>query len=300
MTKKRGLGKGLAALLGEEASGALLARQENANGVAENDWSNGGAILQLAITRLVPNPYQPRKAFDEQALAALADSIAAHGIIQPIAVRAVGDYYEIIAGERRFRAAKRAGLEVVPVVIHEVDDADSAAFALIENIQREDLNAIEKAKGISQLVDKFSLTHAECAKLLGQSRASISNTLRLLTLSEVVQQAIVDHQIEMGHARALISVDNATQQQLLKQITLNGLSVRETEGLVKQYQSVDDKKPRAQKPDEVKYLETELSKQLDCRVSIRKHQTAGGKVTLNCSDEESFNRLIKKIKSAKK
>ncbi len=279
--KKRGLGKGLEALLGSEAvvdSVAVPAQM-------------------VALSQLSPNPYQPRKHFDEAAVTALADSIGQHGVIQPLAVREKGGRYEIIAGERRFRAAQLAGLEEVPVMVHKVSDSQSAIFALIENMQREDLNVIEKAKGISSLIKQFGLTHEACGKMLGQSRSAVSNTLRLLELGEEVQQALIDKAIDMGHARALLGVDKAMQYELLQQIRLKGLAVRETEALVREAQNQESATmpQRAKKKPEVKQLETRLSEFLQTKVNISQQTAGNGKITLSFSDEAMLKQLTDRL-----
>lgn len=284
--KKRGLGKGLGELLGE-------------NAFPENHTSDNQHLA--AIEALLPNPFQPRREFDEQAIEALTDSIRQHGIIQPLAVREVQKdgkkQFEIIAGERRFRAAQRAGLSKVPVVIHDISDHDSAAFALIENLQREDLNAIEKAQGIQRLINDYALTHAACGKLLGQSRSAISNSLRLLELSDVVQQAVRHKTIDMGHARALLALEQAQQHDLLKQIQLNGLSVRETEALVKANQNKETSSPtlRHKKSQTIKKTEIQLSEHFKTKVNISQQVSGAGKITLAFSDEDSLEKLLQRL-----
>lgn len=280
MSKKRGLGKGLEALLGNEAMSNVPTT----------------ATTSLDLSQLTPNPYQPRKHFDDELISTLADSIRQHGIIQPLAVRPLGEErYEIIAGERRFRAAQLVGLDEVPVVIHDVDDSDSAAFALIENLQRENLNAIEQAKGISQLIDNFGLTHEACGNVLGQSRSSISNTLRLLDLSDAVQDAVADKSIDMGHARALLALEKAEQHTALQTIRLNGLSVRETEALVRNLLNDVPKKTRHRKNDHVKQMEVLLSEQLQTKVNISQQKGGAGKITLVFSDEKMLDKLSKRL-----
>ncbi len=277
--KKRGLGKGLEALLGDNLSDSQVAN-----------------VQVVALKALVPNPYQPRKVFDQAAIETLADSIRQHGIIQPLAVRAgqVG-HFEIIAGERRYRAAKLAGLKEVPVVVHDVSDSDSAAFALIENLQREDLNVIEKAKGIAALIDNFKLTHEACGQVLGQSRSAITNTLRLLDLDDSVQQAVAEKTIDMGHARALLAVDKAEQQALLQKVRLNGLSVRETEALVKGENDMPAKTPRHQKDRALKQVEAHLSEVLQAKVNISQQAAGNGKISVAFSDSEMLQRLIRRF-----
>lgn len=280
--KKRGLGKGLEALMGEHA-------------VTDNKNNRF-----IAIDDLSPNPFQPRTTFDDKAIETLTNSIKQHGIIQPLAVREIDKggkkHFEIIAGERRFRAAKLAGLTEVPVVIHEISDHDSAAFALVENIQREDLNAIEKAKGIHRLIHDFSLTHVACGELLGQSRSSISNTLRLLELDESVQIAVIDKSIDMGHARALLGVEQAEQYALLQQIKLNGLSVRETENLVRQAQEKTTHPTlRRKKSKAIKQTEIKLSEFLQTKVNISQQNNGTGKITLAFSDNDTLEKLLQRL-----
>lgn len=277
--KKRGLGKGLESLLGSDAVASTQSVDSQ----------------MLALEQLLPNPYQPRKTFDTEAISALADSIRQHGIIQPLAVRTGdGGQYEIIAGERRFRAAQQAGLTEVPVVVHEVSDADSAAFALIENLQREDLNVIDKAKGIQRLIEGFNLTHEACGRVLGESRSAISNTLRLLELSETVQDAVVASVIDMGHARALLAVEQAEQHELLQKIRLNGLSVRETEDLVRERSSAGNA-PSRKKNAEIKQLEARLSECLQTKVNVSQQSAGNGKITMVFSDEEMLKKLTNRL-----
>lgn len=281
MSKKRGLGKGLEALLGDDV---IESNKQPVN------------TRVLPILQLQPNPYQPRQHFDSEAIATLAESIRQHGIIQPLAVRAVGkDSYEIIAGERRFRAAQLAELTEVPVVIHDINDSDSAAFALIENLQREDLNAIEKAQGILKLIESFGLTHEACGKVLGLSRSAVSNTLRLLELSTVVQEAVADKIIDMGHARALLPLEHAEQYEVLQKIRLNGLSVRETEALVRDLSTEQPRQPRRSKTPSVKQMEIRLSEQLQTKVNISQQKGGSGKITLVFSDEQMLEKLSKRL-----
>ncbi|PID65691.1 MAG: chromosome partitioning protein ParB [Gammaproteobacteria bacterium] len=285
--KKRGLGKGLEALMGQHA-------------ISDNDNDSTNRRF-VAVSALLANPFQPRQVFADESLATLADSIRQHGIIQPLAVREVTKgkkkQFEIIAGERRLRAAKLAGLSEVPIVIHQIDDHDSAALALVENLQREDLNAIEKAKGIRQLIEDFKLTHSACGRLLGQSRSAISNTLRLLELDDSVQQAVIDKSIDMGHARALLGVEQAEQYALLQQIQLNGLSVRETEELVRgeQHQTAAHSTPRYRKNKAIKQTEIKLSEHLQTKVNISQQRGGAGKITLAFSDESSLEKLLHRL-----
>lgn len=218
-SKKRGLGRGLEALLG----GSSSLEEASANSQT------------LALSQLQPGRFQPRQVFTEEAITELAESIKAQGLIQPIAVRPLkgSSMYEIIAGERRFRASKMAGLAEIPVYIHEVDDKAALAMALVENLQREDLNALEEARGVQRLIDEFKLTHEQASEVLGRSRSAITNLLRLLQCSSVVQKALTTGAIEAGHARAMLSLPESAQRALLKTIELEALSVREVEQRVK-------------------------------------------------------------------
>ncbi len=217
--KKRGLGRGLEALLG----GSNPMDQTTANSQT------------LSLDQLQAGRYQPRQVFTEEAIAELAESIKAQGLIQPIAVRPLKgtDMYEIIAGERRFRASKLAGLTEIPVYVHDVDDKAALAMALVENLQREDLNALEEARGIERLIEEFKLTHEQASEVLGRSRSAITNLLRLLQCSALVQKALAQGVIEAGHARAMLSLPESAQRSLLKTIEIEALSVREVEQRVK-------------------------------------------------------------------
>src|SRR6478735_4873562 len=218
MAKLKGLGRGLDALLAGDVGS-----------VGEAD-----SLLMLKVDQLRPGKYQPRSYMDDAALQTLAASIKTQGIMQPILVRHIDDdHYEIIAGERRWRASQIAGLEEVPVLVREIADESALAMALIENIQRENLNPLEEAQGIKRLVDEFAMTHEKAAEAVGRSRVAVSNLLRLLTLSVPVQEMLMHNKLDMGHARALIGLDNAQQVMLAEKIVQNNLSVREVEDLVK-------------------------------------------------------------------
>lgn len=217
---KKGLGRGLDALLGSSVDITEAVRGE-------------GTPSVLSLDKMQAGKYQPRTRMDEGALQELAASIRAQGLMQPILVRSIGDdQYEIIAGERRFRAARLAGLDEVPVLVKNVPDQVAAAMALIENIQREDLNPLEEAQGIQRLLDEFSFTHEQAAESVGRSRSAVSNLLRLLNLAQPVQTMLLAGDLDMGHARALLAVDAATQIQLANHVVNRRLSVRETERLV--------------------------------------------------------------------
>ncbi|HEY1103806.1 MAG TPA: ParB/RepB/Spo0J family partition protein [Burkholderiaceae bacterium] len=274
VTKKpKGLGRGLEALLGPTA-------QE-----ASADGTPAGLPTTLALTALVPGTYQPRTRMDEGALYELAESIKAQGIMQPILVRrlddtqasqrsplATGPVYEIIAGERRFRAAKLAGLDDVPVLVRDVPNEAAAAMALIENIQREDLNPLEEAQGMQRLIKEFGLTHEQTAQAVGRSRSAASNLLRLLNLAEPVQTMLMAGDIDMGHARALLALDKANQITAASQISARKMSVREAESLVKKLGAEFNlvaPKPKKEKSRDLKRVEEELSDLLAAEVEVR-------------------------------
>ena len=265
--KPKGLGRGLEALLGPKVED----KAEQAQAV------NKGLPTSLPLEQLVPGTYQPRTRMDEGALYELAESIKAQGIMQPILVRqlAQGEHagkYEIIAGERRFRASKLAGLDQVPVLVREVADEAAAAMALIENIQREDLNPLEEAQGLQRLIREFGYTHEQVAQAVGRSRSAASNLLRLLNLAEPVQTMLMAGDIDMGHARALLALDRAAQITAGHQIVAKKLSVREAESLVKRLGAEFNllpQKPKKEKSRDLRRLEEELSDLLTAEVEVR-------------------------------
>ena len=292
VTKKpKGLGRGLEALLGADAPGiGQLAQGE----VSQRQPST------LPLNKLQAGKYQPRTRMDEGALAELADSIRAQGIMQPILVRpvdAVKGRYEIIAGERRFRAAQLAGLTEVPVLVKDVADEHAAAMALIENIQREDLNPLEEAQGVKRLLDEFGLTHEQASQAIGRSRSATSNLLRLLNLASAVQTMLLAGDIDMGHARALLAVDTATQIQLANQIIAKRLSVRDAEQLVARTD-----KGAATKTSRVKTvsrdiarLEEALSDQLGTKVTLKVTGKERGQLIVDFHGWEHCSSIIEKM-----
>ncbi len=303
VTKKpKGLGRGLEALLGPTAP------------AAEGAASLAGAPSTLALDQLVPGVYQPRTRMDEGALYELAESIKAQGIMQPILVRRLtqGDHagkYEIIAGERRFRASRLAGLQEVPVLVREVPNEAAAAMALIENIQREDLNPLEEAQGLQRLIKEFGLTHEQAAQAVGRSRSAASNLLRLLNLAEPVQQMLMAGDIDMGHAHALLTLDRTAQITAGNQVVARQMSVRETESLVKklgaEFQLVSPK-PKKEKSRDLRRVEEELSDLLTAQVDVRvkKRVKRGGKVeemgelAIQFGSLEALNGLIERLRGA--
>ncbi len=265
--KNKGLGRGLEALLGPKVDDSLAAQAAAADGLPST----------LPLSQMVAGMYQPRTRMDEGALYELAESIKAQGIMQPILVRQLHDgpnagKYEIIAGERRSRAAKLAGLDTVPVLVRDVPNEAAAAMALIENIQREDLNPLEEAQGLQRLIKEFGLTHELAAQAVGRSRSAASNLLRLLNLAEPVQSMLMAGDIDMGHARALLALDRATQITAANQISAKKMSVREAESLVKKLGAefnLVPQKPKSEKSRDIKRIEEELSDLLTAQVEVR-------------------------------
>ncbi len=292
--KSKGLGMGLEALLGPKVSDTPAS---SANGEA------GVSVLRLDLMQ--PGKYQPRTRMDEGSLYELAESIKAQGIMQPILVRPVGaGRYEIIAGERRSRAARLAGLTEVPVLVKDVPDEAAAAMALIENIQREDLNPLEEAQGLQRLTSEFGLTHEQAAQAVGRSRSAASNLLRLLNLAEPVQSMLMAGDLDMGHARALLPLDKAVQITTANEVVARKLNVRDTEKLVAKAQGAGRQAPllrvQGEKPRDVLRLEEELSDLLTAQVSIHiKRKTKRGEqgeVTIQFGSLEELNGVIDKLR----
>lgn len=290
MVKKRGLGKSLDALLAYTGTETNTADSET---TATND-----AIAQLDVTRIQRGKYQPRRDMDPATLEDLANSIRTQGIIQPLIVRPIGDKYEIIAGERRWRAAQMAGLNEVPVIIRNVPDEAAIAIALIENIQREDLNPIEEAIALQRLIDEFGMTHQQAADAVGKNRATISNLLRLLVLPEDVKYMLEHGQIEMGHARTLITLPEEAQLQAAKLIIERQLSVRETENMVRELQAEETptiaKTAKPIDPD-ILHLQSSLSRQLKMKVAIKCNAKGRGKLVIHYRNLTELDDLLAQL-----
>lgn len=286
MAKPKGLGRGLDALL------------SNAD---EDTPKNEGSLQTLSISELKPGKYQPRSIIQEEALHALSQSILKQGVMQPIIVRPIGNnQYEIIAGERRWRAAKLANLNEVPVIIKNIPDESALAMALIENIQREDLNPLEEAIGIKRLIDEFNMTHEEAADAVGKSRVTVSNLLRLLTLTKPVQDRLLSGKIDMGHARALIGLEGSQQIMLCEEVIQKNLSVREVEALVKNLQNSykTDKPTSSPKKTnaDVRQLEESLAETLGASVTIDAKKNGSGVLKVHYRNLEQLDEILKKIK----
>jgi ParB family chromosome partitioning protein len=279
----KGLGRGLDALL-----------------TGMGDSSGGDELRELEVGQLRPGKYQPRTHMDEASLEELAASIRAQGVMQPILARELPEGgYEIIAGERRWRASQRAGLARVPVLVRKVPDSVALAMALIENIQRENLNSLEEAQGIQRLIDEFGMTHQEAADAVGRSRSAASNLLRLLNLNPPVQEMLMDGRLDMGHARALLSLAEAEQVLMANRIVLDGLSVREAEKLV-QRQGASAAKGKGGKivhqSRDIERLQEEMSAYLGTRVEVRAGAKGSGKLIVEYMDLDHLDSLLNKLK----
>jgi len=282
-TRQKGLGRGLDALLDSDSGASPAAERQ----------------LTLTLDQLVPGRYQPRTKMDEASLQELASSIRKQGLIQPILVRPVGsERYEIIAGERRWRAARLAGLSEVPVVVRDVPDQAALAMALIENIQREDLNPLEEAQGVQRLTSEFRLTHQEAADAIGRSRTATTNLLRLLNLEKSVQQRMTDGELDMGHARALLSLEGRRQEEIAKRVAEQGLSVRETERLVSDllHPPIQNKARRSRTDRDVVRLEEELSEEFGTSVEIRQGTKGSGKLVVRYTSHDHLDSLLTRFR----
>jgi len=278
MIKPKGLGRGLDALLGVEE--------------APKD-----TMTTLPVQRIRPGKYQPRTRMDQEALAELAASIKSQGLMQPLVVRPVErDRYELIAGERRWRAAQMAGLEQVPVLVRDVPDEAALAMSLIENIQRENLNPMEEAAGIAQLIDEFKMTHEQAADAVGRSRSATTNLLRLLKLAKPVQAMVLENVLEMGHARALLALDGARQIEAANRVAARGLSVRAADALVQKLLRGKAARRRAGVDRDLSRLEEEVSERLGTTVEIRSGRKGSGKVVLHYSNLDHLDQLLRKLR----
>ncbi len=280
MVKQKGLGRGLDALLAGDVESV----------------SSGDSMLKLKISQMQPGKFQPRSYMDDVALQTLADSIKSQGIMQPILVREIASgKYEIIAGERRWRASQIAGLDEVPVLVRDIPDESALAMALIENIQRENLNPLEEAQGIKRLIDEFAMTHEKAADAVGRSRVAVSNILRLLTLSHPVQELLLQNKLDMGHARALIGLDAARQIMLANKVVQLNLSVREVEALAKQQETKADNKQKININHDVTRLQDALSDKLGTKVTIAGKASGAGILKISYSNLDQLDDIIAKI-----
>lgn len=291
MSKRRGLGKGLEALLGttEETLVAEATPDE---------------LKRIPVDLIRPGRYQPRRDMAEDKLEELADSIRAQGVVQPIVVRPIEgvEGYEIIAGERRWRATQKVGLHDIPAVIKDVPDETAIAMALIENIQREDLNPLEESMALQRLIDEFDLTHQQAAEAVGRSRAAVSNILRLLDLQPTAKDLLQQRKLDMGHARALLALAPELQGEAANQVALMGLSVRETEALVKKLQNPPPKKEptRTTEDPDVRRLREEISETLGAAVEVRHKDDGKGKLVIRYTSLDELDGILERLQHSKK
>jgi len=284
--KKKRLGRGLGSLIG------------NIDDVTSPEIENKtDALVELDIDRIQRGKYQPRQVFEQESLQELADSIRVQGIVQPIVVRPEGQHFELVAGERRWRAAQLAGLQKVPAVIRELDSKSAAAIALIENIQREDLNPLEEAQAFLRLIEEFDLTHQQVADSVGRSRATVSNLLRLLDLAEPVKQQVNKGLLNMGHARALLALIRHDQVEIAKVVVNRGLSVRETALLVKKTLAAETRvkvEPKAIDPD-IRRLENRISEKLGAGVKIKPGKKGSGQLVISFHSSAELDGILEHL-----
>jgi len=316
--KRRGLGRGLDALLGVAPatppdttekepgiSSTVKKAVETEGGTVSEETVSAGSMATAAVSQnklgidlIKRGRFQPRRNFDEEKLRELADSIAAQGVIQPIVVRPVNDHYEIIAGERRWRAAQLAGLGEMPVVIRDVDDQAAMAMALIENIQRDDLNPLEEAEALQRLLNEFTLTHQQIAQAVGKSRTTVTNLLRLIELETDVKELLEQGKLEMGHARAILGLKGTQQSDAAARVVRSGLSVRETEKLVRRLQGLEEKPvPAAEKiaDPNIRSLEQQLCDKLGAIVKLQSGARGKGRLVISYNSLEELDGILEHI-----
>ena len=311
MAKRTGLGKGLGAIFGDEVMESAAEEQEAKHQAKskkaqepekKEEDSDIGKELMVKVTSIEPNREQPRKDFNEEAMGELAESMKVYGVLQPLLVQKKGDYYEIIAGERRWRAAKLAGLKEVPVVIREYTKQQTMEIALIENVQREDLNPIEEAKAYQRLIQEFELKQEEIAARVGKSRVTITNSMRLLKLEERVQEMLIQNQITGGHARALLTVEEGElQYKLAGKIIAENLSVREIEKIVKSLSKKKNPKEKNVEDESLalifRDLEERMKSAMGTKVSINRKDKNKGRVEIEYYSESELERIVELIES---
>lgn len=297
-TRRKGLGRGLDALLSANAKmppAATADAASSADNTESKNLNQDGVLAEIPIEFLQRGKYQPRRDMQQEALQELADSIKAQGVMQPIVIRPIGENrYEIIAGERRWRASQLAGLEKIPAVIRDVPDEAAIAMALIENIQREDLNPVEEAIALKRLQDEFELTHQEVAEAVGKSRTAVSNTLRLLNLCSEVRTLLEHGDIEMGHARALLTLNADDQRELARVVVAKSLSVRQTEALVRKHQAELDALPDEKQPmsSDILKLQDTLSEKIGVPVQVQHSAKGSGKLVLKYNSLDELDGIL--------
>lgn len=310
MAQNYGLGRGLASLIPQNKSNNkpistpkddfnyFGAKPSGGDGAQLRSGvelrGNGSGVQEIDVIRIVPNPHQPRLRFDEEKLQELSNSIKEHGVIQPLVVTKNGNQYEIIAGERRFQASKLAGLKTVPVIVRDATEQQKLELAIIENVQRHDLNAIEEAKSYLKLADEFDLSQEEVAQKMGKSRSAVANKLRLLHLPIEIQKALIEQKITEGHAKAILAIENPEKQRALYEMILkNNLTVRQTEDKTKEVSVKTHKRVISVDP-EIKAVEDNLSSALGTKVKLSK-SGSGGKIVIDYYSQEELNNILSKI-----
>ena len=295
--KKRGLGFNPLLGLDQSTVDAVLNTEKTDSTIKATSGSSG--LLQLAIEKIVPNPFQPRTRFNELELDELSDSIRQHGVMQPVVVRQTVRGYELIAGERRWRASQRAGLAEIPALVRDLDDQQVAALALIENIQREQLTAIEQARALARMRDQFSMDQTALATMISSSRSNVANLLRLLNLSQGVQSMLEEGRLEMGHARALLPLPENMQVKTAEDVLRSQLSVRQTETLVKRLLSDNSKRDQGsdQKDPDVSRLEAKLSDRLGASVQIKPKSGGKGHIVIEYGSLDILDGIVARLKT---
>lgn len=294
--KKRGLGFNPLLGLDQSTVDAVLNKDQTSQNTEKP--SNAAGLIQLAVEKIVPNPFQPRTRFSELELDELSDSIRQHGVMQPVVVRQTVRGYELIAGERRWRASQRAGITEIPAIIRDLDDQQVAALALIENIQREQLTAIEQARALARMRDQFSMDQTALAAMISSSRSNVANLLRLLNLAQGVQTMLEDGRLEMGHARALLPLPENMQQKTAEDVLKSQLSVRQTETLVKRLLADDTSPSKSEDKDpDVSRLEAKLSDRLGASVQIKAKSGGKGHIVIEYGSLDILDGIVARLKA---
>jgi len=294
--KKRGLGFNPLLGLDQSTVDAVLNKDQTSQNATQPN--NSAGLIQLAVEKIVPNPFQPRTRFNELELDELSDSIRQHGVMQPVVVRQTVRGYELIAGERRWRASQRAGITEIPAIIRDLDDQQVAALALIENIQREQLTAIEQARALARMRDQFSMDQTSLATMISSSRSNVANLLRLLNLAQGVQTMLEDGRLEMGHARALLPLPENMQQKTAEDVLKSQLSVRQTETLVKRLLSDDTTPSKSEDKDpDVSRLEAKLSDRLGAMVQIKAKSGGKGHIVIEYGSLDILDGIVARLKA---
>ncbi|MEK9556235.1 MAG: ParB/RepB/Spo0J family partition protein [Gammaproteobacteria bacterium] len=294
--KKRGLGFNPLLGLDQSTVDAVLNKDQTSQNTEKP--SNAAGLIQLAVEKIVPNPFQPRTRFSELELDELSDSIRQHGVMQPVVVRQTVRGYELIAGERRWRASQRAGITEIPAIIRDLDDQQVAALALIENIQREQLTAIEQARALARMRDQFSMDQTSLATMISSSRSNVANLLRLLNLAQGVQTMLEDGRLEMGHARALLPLPENMQQKTAEDVLKSQLSVRQTETLVKRLLADDTSPSKSEDKDpDVSRLEAKLSDRLGASVQIKAKSGGKGHIVIEYGSLDILDGIVARLKA---